>query len=255
MDKRTRIIAGCLTLSMCITAAIAQTAPGGGAGARPAVPPRISKEAGRTDGGTDARAIADPRIVALIVETKRRVPIGLDEAAARQLVAFVLEDRQVDMAEYDLLDELTQNKIRVISVSSSANPADSVIIGIQFGAVARILEACLDQHVEKFLTSPPTTAGWAQTLDLAEFSAASELRIRRLLTRQLQERQARSSVGNAYEPLSTLITQHFKAIEQLPAARVNAGAHFLWAACKDLDNATGDQAVPDFLYNWVRPKA
>lgn len=251
MNVRHRIVAGCILFLVVASTPYAQLPTTTSAAP---LPPRIAKAAKRTDGGTDSRATADRRVITLINETRRTIPTGLDEAAARQVIAILLEDRQLDMAEYDLLDELTQPKIRAISLGAPDSPDTSIIIGTQSGAVARILESALDQHVEAMLGNPPTPEGWARMLSLAEFSDASELRIRRLLVRQLRERLDQSNMANAYDPLARQISLHFDNNAKLPPERVATGRTFLWMACKDLDNATGNKAVPDFLYDWVRPK-
>ena len=108
--------------------------------------------------------------------------------------------------------------------------------------------------MEATLGNPPTAAGWARMLSLAEFSGPSELRIRRLLVRQLRAHLDQSNLANAYDPLARQIALHFDNNAKLPPERVATGRTFLWMACKDLDNATGDKAVADFLYEWARPK-
>lgn len=251
MNVRHRIIAGCILSLVAASNACAQLPS---TQSPKPLPPRIAKAAKRSDGGMDSRATADPRVIKLINEIRRTVPTGLDEAAARQVVVILLEDRQLDMAEYDLLDELTQPAIRAVSLRAADSPDTSVIIGTQSGAVAKILESALDQHVEAMLGNPPTADGWARMLSLAEFSDASELRIRRLLVRQLRERLDQSNMANAYDPLARQIALHFDNNAKLPPERVATGRTFLWMACKDLDNATGDKVVPDFLYDWIRPK-
>jgi len=71
---------------------------------------------------------------------------------------------------------------------------------------------------------------------------------------QLRERLDQSNLANAYDPLARRISLHFDNNAKLPHERVATGRTFFWTACKDLDHATGDKAVPDFLYDWVRPK-
>lgn len=216
--------------------------------------PRISVMAKRTDGGTDSQVVVDPRVMAIVVETRRVVPTGLDPAAASQVLEVLLEDKRLDMAEYDFLDELTQPRIRAVALRTADKTIEPLIMGTQSGAVARIFTTALDEHVERILGNPPTPQGWEQILGLAEYSYASELRIRALLTRRLKERLDQSSAGNAYAPFSDLLTLHDKNNATLPPERANAGRILLWMACKDLDNATQDKALPDILYEWVRPK-
>ncbi|MFM7320404.1 MAG: hypothetical protein ACKO5K_02625 [Armatimonadota bacterium] len=238
-------IAAVFAILLCAGTALAQ----GGAGSGSL---RVEASAeNRATGGNNSRAVADPRVFAMIEDTHRTAPNGFTEASAKEIVAIVLEDGVLDPEEYDLLDELTQGKIRVINITAKGTNKTH-LVGVQHGAVQRMLAAPLDEHVNKLLANPPTQASWAAFVDRYEYSGSSAARVVESLVRRIAAKWQDSNIGNAYGPYSDAVSALFGLCKALPAEKQTPARWLLNRACKQHDNARRD-AVPDFLYSYVRP--
>ena len=65
-------------------------------------------------------------------------------------------------------------------------------------------------------------------------------------------RWEQSSISDAYEAYSDTVTQLFDLYKALPADKQRSVRWLLNMACTQHDKSLQD-AVPDFLYNWVKP--
>jgi hypothetical protein len=213
--------------------------------ARPANPPP------KSTGGHDSRVFADKRVVALIAKVRATVPTGFTDASAKEVVTILLEDGRLDLAEYDLLDELTQPKIRAITIWASAGE-ETVMVGTQSGTVHKVLSEPLDNEARKLLGDSPTQANWAALVDRYEHSPSSAARTVTALQGLIAANWERSSMSDAYEAYSKMVTKLFDLSKALPAEKQKSARWLLNRACTQHDRLLKDQ-VPDFLYNWVKP--
>ncbi|MCX6367119.1 MAG: chitobiase/beta-hexosaminidase C-terminal domain-containing protein [Armatimonadetes bacterium] len=200
--------------------------------------------------GNDSRAVADPRILALIRQTRATAPNGFTEASAKEVVGILLEDGKLDPVEYDLLDELTQPRIRAISLATPGS-TETIIVGTQSGTVHKVLSAPLDDQVRKLLDAPLTQANWASLVERYVYSVSSAVRTVSLLQRLIAARWEASSISNAYEAYAETVGKLFEFSKALPIDKQKSGRLLLYQACKGHDGSRND-VVPDFLYNWVR---
>jgi len=90
-------------------------------------------------------------------------------------------------------------------------------------------------------------------VSVAQFSPTSNVRFRTQMSAVLNTQWEKSSIANAYQPFADQVSAWFKLNEQLPMERQTAGRWLMAGAAKMLDNARNDR-IPDFLYDWLRPK-
>ena len=231
-----------------------QAAPGQGAGTGLATPPSGGRPSAFASGGNNSRAVVDPRILQIMREGRKTIPTVFDTASAANVVAILLEDNKLDPADFDFLDELTQSRIRAISVESSANPSESELVGTQSGKVAAIFEAPLLKRTSDLIAAAVSGETWSELVSLAQYSPSSNVRFRKQMTAILNTEWEKSSVSNAYGPFADKVSAWFKLNEQLPKERQTPGRWLMVGAAKQLDNARND-SIPDFLYDWLRPKS
>ncbi len=228
---------------LCAGSALAQ----GGAGGIVVRSSALNK----ATGGNDSRAVADPRIHALIRQARSVAPNGFTVDSAKEVVAILLEDGKLDAGEFDLLDELTQGAIRAISIDQPGSK-ESTMVGTQSGTVQRVLCAPLDEQVRKLLAEPLVEANWAELVDRYEHSGSSAARVVSALQGLMAGKWEASSISDAYEAYAATVSKLFGYSKALPADKQKSARWLLHRACSQHDRQRND-AVPDFLYNWVKP--
>lgn len=231
-----------------------QAAPGQGAGTGLTPPPSGGRPSAFAPGGNNSRAVVDPRILQIMRDGRKTIPTVFDTTSAANVVAILLEDNKLDPADFDFLDELTQSRIRAISVESSANASESELVGTQSGKVAAVFEAPLQKRTSDLIAAAVSAETWSDLVSLAQFSASSNLRFRKQMNEVLKVEWEKSAVSNAYGPFADKVSAWFKLNEQLPKERQTPGRWLIYGAAKQLDNARND-SIPDFLYDWIQPKS
>ena len=177
---------------------------------------------------------------------------ALTEADAQAIRTAVNKDGQVDANEADLLSELTQSKIRAVSIQSADAPANSVMFGTTSGKTRAVLQETLVSTEKLNQLAELGGDGIRELTKIYQRSPADAERVVGALSRKGLEAWDKSSIGNAYGPLSDMISGAYSGIGKLEGKDNTDARWMLHRAMKQIDTQKND-AVPDFLYNWIRP--
>lgn len=171
---------------------------------------------------------------------------------ALALRAALWKDGQLDAAETDLLDELTQEltppgSILIMGEDGATPLTRSTTSG---RALVYLVWAKLPEHVR--------TKGWAEDwgpfLAYASQSPEQARQIVAFLTLDLGRFHASSNMANSYGPLRQRIQAMEERANALPAERAATVKALMYRAAEQLDRLELDQ-VHDFLYKYLQPKA
>ncbi|PIQ27184.1 hypothetical protein COW36_16660 [bacterium (Candidatus Blackallbacteria) CG17_big_fil_post_rev_8_21_14_2_50_48_46] len=183
---------------------------------------------------------------------KKTNPGALTEANAKELQTAINKDGKIDNAEQDLLSELTQSKIRAINIQSADSPANSVVFGTTSGKARALLQETQTPTAELDRLATQGADGIQALTKIYQRSPADADRVISALARKGLEAWDKSSVTNAYGPLTAMITSAYSGISKMEGQDNSDARWMLHKAMQKIDQTKGD-AVPDFLYNWVRP--
>lgn len=153
------------------------------------------------------------------------------------------------------MSELTQDKVRTINISSAANPTNVLTFGTSTGKVqASLLETQTPTSYLNELTNKGAE-GFKELTAIYQRSPADANRVVNVLSNKASQAWEKSAISNAYSPLRTMIADAYAGVNQLQGKDNDAGRWMLHRAIEKTDrNADGSNgAVPDFLYNWIRP--
>lgn len=176
----------------------------------------------------------------------------LSETDAKTIQAAVYKDGKIDPAEEDLLTELTQNKFRAITVQSADAPANSLVFGTTGGKVRSILQETLIPTARLESLAAQGAEGICELTKIYQRSPADAERVVAALAKKGNEAWEQSNLGNAYGPLRTMISSAYAGVNQLQGQDNTDARWMLYRAIRQIDTQKSD-AIPDFLYNWVRP--
>lgn len=183
---------------------------------------------------------------------RRRNPNStLTESEARELKAAILKDQELDDAERDLLEEMTQSQFRGITVFLADDESNRVVAYPTSANAKRVLQDTLDPPLDLEAAWQQGNEGWNNLVRYRAKTSVSEARTEAFVQARLAEAWDQSNMGNAYKPLRDLISLLY-GYTGLPGADLNSGRTLLYRTLKALDSERQDK-VPDFLYNWVRP--
>jgi len=183
----------------------------------------------------------------------------LNATDARQLNEAIKADGIIDAAETDLLRELTQKDLRAINVSqdnSNFSPK-SLTFASTTGQAQNILKATLssasDTELSKLWNGGPQ--GIAALTQIYSRSPADAERVTTFLAKQVDKAWDESSITNGYGPLRSLIANGFAGVNQLEGDANVQGRWMVHNAIKQVDTKPdgSDGAIPNVLYNWIRP--
>lgn len=177
---------------------------------------------------------------------------SLTEADARQLSQAIKKDGTIDAAEQDLLTELTQSNVRAITISSAQSPANSVTFGTTSGRTRQVLQETQTPTAQLRALAQQGGNGIRELTKIYQRSPADAERVVNVLASQGMSAWEQSSVGNAYGPLRGMISAAYSGVSQLEGQDNSDARNMLHKAMNQIDRANND-AVPDFLYNWIRP--
>lgn len=210
---------------------------------------------------TPAHAALDGKVAGLnepvfaaLAEIKKRNPGALTEVSARQLAAAINKDGQIDAAERDLLEELTQSMFRSITVTppSASLPAGRKVMSYPTsGNAKKILQDVLNPPLDLEAAWTSGQAGWNSIIAEYKKSPDREAGTVAFVQGKLAEQWAVSNLGNGYKPLRDMIAQRY-GFSHAPSSDANTGRLILYKSMIQLDRSAKD-GVPDFLYNWTRP--
>jgi hypothetical protein len=185
---------------------------------------------------------------------KKRNPGAFTESDSNALAVAIRKDGVIDPLETDLLREMTQSQFRSITVTPANAAVDSTDKVVSYPVSGNAKKVLLD------VLDPPLdlTAEWAKPdhswgLLVKEYKITLErgAKVQAFVTEQLGKKWEVSNMGNGYKPLRDLIGKLYGHSNSL-GADTNGGRTLLYNAMNMLDRNAKD-AVPDFLYNWVRP--
>lgn len=201
----------------------------------------------------NGRAEATDAIMAVLVESRKRAEIGpLIEAEAVEIRRLILADGKVDAAEDDLIRELVSPHVRAITISPRGGRGDAVVLGTQSGKPRAQLEGILLERYDRYWQDR-NGAGWKELVREAGKSKTDHDRILYHLAKPATDIALQSTAANAYKPVRDMISGIFGANNPLPAADQERGRRLLYGIMVAVDaNMAGE--LPDFLYNWIRPK-
>jgi hypothetical protein len=177
---------------------------------------------------------------------------SLTEADAKALQTAINKDGKIDSAEQDLLTELTQSNIRAITIQSADSPANSLVFGTTLGKARNLLQETQTPTSKLDSLAGQGPDGIGELTKIYQRSPADADRVVAALARKGSEAWDKSNVGNTYGPLRTMISSAYSGVNKLEGQDNSDARWMLHKAIKQIDTQKGD-AVPDFLYNWVRP--
>lgn len=183
---------------------------------------------------------------------KKANPSNLTEKDANQLKIAIMADGKVDAVERDLLREMTQSQFRNIIVTPADTSAtDKVMTFPVVGNAKKVLLYVLNPV-------PDLAAEWAKpdhnwNLIVADYKSGPEreAKVLAFVTEEMAKKWEVSTMGNGYKPLRDEIAKIY-GLCNASGADGATGRDLLYKAMNMVDRKAQD-AVPDFLYNWVRP--
>lgn len=206
-------------------------------------------------GGTsiDGRAKVGDGVYAVLSAAQARPVHALTEADAQQIKAAIMADRRIDADEFDLLDELASWTIRAVRITPASGKGEQIVTGTTSGNTRKVFDEMFAAHYEQAWNNPDKAAGWAELLRQSRFSETGWRRVMRFLTGMTLPAARAANAGNVYKPVTDLASDMFARCGKLSEADRNAGRQLAFEAWKNADLQTKD-ALPDFLYVWLKPK-
>lgn len=208
---------------------------------------------------TPAHATIDGQVAGLKADTfavlntiKQRIRNGpMQELDALELKGAIMRDGKIDDAERDLLEELTHNLFRGITVTQAGSSTVRVIVYPTIGPARQALQNTLSPPLNLEAKWAQGAAGWNEIVANYRKGAIEENRVVNFVSAKLGLDWAASNMGNSYKPLRDRIAQLY-GYSGTPGVDTTNGRVILYKAMKKLDAEQSDR-VPDFLYNWTRP--
>ena len=200
---------------------------------------------------TDGRARASAEVIAVIAAAKQRPSRVIQMMDAASIRDLVLMDGKLDDADIDLLDELTANTIRAVTISPLSGGGAPVVIGTVSGDAKRTLEAPFTQRYDALWDAKDPVAGWTGLLREARRSDSSHSRVRKFLGKKALEAAQSGTAPNAYGPAVKLVGAFSSRNEKLPLPDRALGRRLQYEAFVDADIAV-DGRLPDFIYSWLK---
>ncbi len=223
-------------------------------------------------GPLDDAAVASPEVFRLLTEWASvkdptnpalyRKYIGEDEA--RLVIGHLRRDGKLDASEIDLLEEFALPKDRVVRLTrlgpdgkpdKTSRTAVTTPPGMM-QSFARELTAMWQTEWERSNDSGQDAAGWPTLVGIyARDPGKNEIlhkRVRAAGQAMLTAKWQASNAGNRWAPFRDAIRLYDGATLKLRQAEWPKGKLLLYDAAADTDRHYGD-AIPDFLYNWLKP--
>jgi hypothetical protein len=234
-----------MTLAIYLAAMLAAPAP-----AKPPVtPPPATPSA---PDGKVAGLNADT--YATLKNIKKRNPGAFTENNSNELADAIRKDGKMDEIETDLLREMTQSMFRSITItpaSAAADSAEKVITYPVSGNAKTVLLHVINPPLDFAAEWAKPDRGWNLLVTDYKSSPERKAAVLAFVTQEMAKKWAASNMGNGYKPLRDEIGKLYGQ-SNASGADANAGRTLLYDAMNMVDRNAKD-AVPDFLYNWVRP--
>jgi hypothetical protein len=222
----------------------------GGSMSSPGLPNRIANAVAADGMTNDGRAIAAADVVAILTAAQQRPARTLQPADAAGIRTILLADSSLDSAEFDLLDELANEKIRAVMISLAPGAPPAVITGTVFGQTQKVFDDMFQSHYQASWQSTDDAASWAELVRQAKFSDSAHSRVRRFLAALALEASRASNPGNQQRPATQLIGIMLKRSQALPDADRAFVTRLIYEAYIDADIAMNG-TLPDYTYSWL----
>ncbi len=182
---------------------------------------------------------------------KQRNPGSLTQRDAQELATAIMADNVVDASERDLLEEMTQSQFRNITVTPVGDTARRTTTFPVVGNAKKVLQGVLNPQLDLDPAWTQGASGWKDMIIEFKKNPEQEARVVAFVQGKLAEQWEASNLGNGYKPLRDMIGKLY-GYSNSAGADTNTGRTILYRAMDQLDRSASD-AVPDFLYNWIRP--
>lgn len=182
---------------------------------------------------------------------KQRNPGNLTERDARELATAIMADQVVDTSERDLLEELTQSQFRNITVTPAGDTTRRAATFPTVGNAKKVLQGVLNPQLDLDVAWTQGASGWKGIIVEFKKNPEQGKRVVAFVQSKLAEQWEASNLGNGYKPIRDMIGTLY-GYSNSAGADTTTGRTILYRAMDQLDRSASD-AVPDFLYNWIRP--
>lgn len=203
--------------------------------------------------GIDGRVSGLNKDVFQTLQNIKKTNAGaLSEADAKAIQTAINKDGKIDSAEQDLLTELTQSNLRSITIQSADAPAQSVVFSTTSGKTRSVLQETQVSTAQLNKLASQGADGIQELTKIYQRSPADAERVVNALAKEGLAAWDKSSVTNAYKPLAQMISASYSGINKMTGQDNTDARWMLHRAIKQIDTQKSD-AIPDFLYNWIRP--
>jgi len=173
------------------------------------------------------------------------------QAESNALLALAKKDGKLDASEIDMLEELSSDVTRSMSIICSDDPSLRVSLG-PFTVFINTFNPELDA-----LWLSVWNLGEEGWPTLAEAYGREDLprlreRITRVASAQVGKVAGQSSMSNRYQPLRDLLGERYGWNNAVAAEHQRGGRLLLFRATERVDRTNGD-TMPNFLYDWTKP--
>lgn len=214
---------------------------------QPATPPKPPAPDGKV-AGLNADSYA------ALQNVRKRNPGAMNEADAKELAAAVRKDGKIDGDEADLLTEMTQSQFRSITVTpaiTASGVSEKVVLYPVSGNAKKVLQQVLNPLPDFAAEWAKPDHGWTLLVKDYKSSPEREAKVLAFVTEEMAKKWEVSNMGNGYKPLRDAIGKIY-GLCNARDADADTGRTLLYRAVNTVDRNAKD-AMPDFLYNWVRP--
>lgn len=186
---------------------------------------------------------------------KVKNPGQMTESEAKSLRSAIMHDGRIDLAEQDLLKELTSDQAGSVKVNAKQaagfNPS-ALNFSRTSGAAKTALNALAQpQDFNQLWNSGPE--GMRKLIDLHSISPQNADQVKRFVATKFLQSYALSNTFNAYSPMVSTIANAYNAIKDADPATSRAGRQMYFEAMQMVDEyAKG--FVPNKLYDWLKPE-
>ncbi|MBN8846398.1 MAG: hypothetical protein J0H88_24460 [Sphingomonadales bacterium] len=184
-------------------------------------------------------------------EAQRRF---IGDAEAQELIASFRRDRKYDADEIDAMEELSVSTVRTLYIQRKGDKTSRTPIAPMpalMNALPPELNAMWRAEWDRGADAWPGLVK-AYSTDAKKF-APLHARLRASGQALFTEKWRASSAANAFAPFVETLTLYLKANDMLAAPHKERGRQLLFDVAEDSDR-NSEGKIPDFLYDWLKPK-
>lgn len=184
-------------------------------------------------------------------EAKRRF---IGDAEAQELIGSFRRDRKYDSDEIDAMEELAVPKQRTLFIRRKGDNASRTPIAsipAMMNALPPELNAMWRSEWDRGADAWPGLVE-AYATDATKF-AALHARLRASGQALFAEKWRASSAANGFSPYVETVKLYLTPNDMLPPAQQKRGRQLLFDVGADSDR-NSEGKIPDFLYDWLKPK-